>query len=244
MALRVNEVLDAVAPTPRKRGAKPTTKYAHTPGPCLECGVDIFDPANRDETGNRVVHAPGCQTEAAARKRREELYDRLVSATDRAREKRAAKAALTNQEKEELMKKELRAKAEEMTAAELKDALKEAGVTGYSKMKHAELVEAYAEAYKPKPKPKKERAPREPRELSENQDRVPNPIEWSSDDGEYTGKSPSANWNGSRWQIGKYLYAQGHDKAEVREAFAKARAKLDEGAERVKVMNVTIRVMK
>lgn len=138
----------------------------------------------------------------------------------------------------------VRETAESMTAPQLKDALKEKGVTGYSKMKHAELVAEYVKAFKPKRATNGgSRAPRERREPSENQVRVPSPIEWASKDGTYVGKSPSANWNGSRWQIGKYFASIGVDKDEAKAALANAKEKLDNGAQSVKVLDVTIKVM-
>lgn len=63
--------------TPKNTTAETTPKYRHTPGPCPECGVDIFDPENRGADG-RVVHAEGCKTDAAARRRDADYWERVL----------------------------------------------------------------------------------------------------------------------------------------------------------------------
>ncbi len=174
------------------------------------------------------VHPMGVEPAEVAQ-RREEL---------RLAEKTARRSSGSNRERETEMANQLKADAEAMTASELKAALKEKGVTGYSKMKHGELVAEFVKASKP-PKASRNGTPREP---SENQVRVPSPIEWVSDDGTYSGKSPSANWNGSRWQIGKYFAECGYDRDDVKAALANAKEKLDGGAKSVQALNVKIKV--
>lgn len=65
-------------------------KYHHVPGPCPECGVDIFDPDNRVD--GRVVHAEGCKTDAAARRRDADYWERVLRYDEITRQHKAQAA--------------------------------------------------------------------------------------------------------------------------------------------------------
>lgn len=218
MAIRAQEAFDSI--------------YAHQPPRCPECNADLSVLVD-----GHSVHADDCKREAAAAIRRADLRERLLAASERGRQERANRAD-QRKEKEVAATK---AAAEALNNAELKAALKEAGVTGYSKLGRDDLIAEYVKAFKPKASPRRNGSG-EPRELAEGQVRVPSPIAWSASDSDYTGKSPSANWNGSRWQIGKYLKESGQDPDEIKAALAVAKEKLDGGAKSVKVLTVTIRV--
>ena len=226
MALRVKQALatiyDAKPDTGKEsKASKSKAKHYFRPqdkdSGCGSCGRLL------------AVHPMGVEPPEAIARR-----DELRNADKAARQSTSGTRG-RNQE----MANQLKADAEAMTAPELKTALKEKGVTGYSKMKHGELVAAYVKAMKPKASRSSNGTTRVP---SENQVRVPSPIEWVSDDGTYSGHSPSANWNGSRWQIGKYLAECKFDRDEVKAALANAKEKLDNGAKSVQVLNVKIKV--
>lgn len=139
------------------------------------------------------------------------------------------------QQQEEMMATELRERAEAMNLKDLRKVLtRDFQVPGASKLSKGDAVTAFVKANKPA------KAARNGN--SAEQTRVPSPIKWESADGQFTGQSPSANWNGSRYVIKNYLDTTKAKADDIKAGLKEAKAKLDAGAKSAKVLNVTIKV--